>query len=100
MNDLSEQELFDIFSTDNAFEELLHVATNDSNQSVVPVVSNQNVVPVVSNQNVVPVVNNQNVVPVVSNQNVVPFVSNVVPVSNQNVIQNQVIQQLQQTHRH
>jgi hypothetical protein len=56
MNDLSEQELFDIFSTDNAFEELLHVATKDSNQSVVPVVSNQNVVPVVSNQNVVPVV--------------------------------------------
>ena len=58
MNELSEQDLLNIFSDDNSFEDLLHVANNDSIQNAVPVVSNQNVLSVVSYQSALLVVSN------------------------------------------
>ncbi|XP_052262749.1 zinc finger MYM-type protein 2-like [Dreissena polymorpha] len=71
MNELSEQDLLNIFSDDNSFEDLLHVTNNDSIQNAVPVVSNQNVLPVVSNHSASPVISNQSALPVVSSPNVV-----------------------------
>ncbi|KAH3839756.1 hypothetical protein DPMN_113193 [Dreissena polymorpha] len=87
MNELYEQDLFNIFSDDSAFEELLLVTKIDSIQNAVPVDSNQNVLSIVSNKSALPVVSNQSALPVVSNQSTLPvFIS-------PNVVQQQVIQQ-------